>query len=271
MSNINTNAIDTNYPIPGVNNSSQGFRDNFGSIKNNLDTAKAEITDLQSKAIVKTALNGTALNNDMGNTLITNAAVQGFRAKTYNLGSNLPESVLIDVTKADVQYGTITQNTAVTFGGWAPAGTQSNVEIKFTFANNAAYVNFPTTTIDNNGNITVGMLPSARILENYYSNVSGDPVAANTTYTNVLSVPYGVIDVTYEISTTDCGTTLDIRPVNRPQKATQLQIRTPDPVGELGDAPGQMCTDGQYIYVCVGYYDGSATIWGKVGPISAVT
>ena len=145
MSNINTNAINTNYPIPGTNNNSQGFRDNFGSIKNNLDTAKNEISDLQSKAIVKSALAGTALNNDMANTLITNAAVQGFRAKTYNLGSNLPETVLIDVTKADVQYGTITQNTVVSFGGWAPAGTQSNVELKFTFANNAAYVTFPST------------------------------------------------------------------------------------------------------------------------------
>jgi hypothetical protein len=271
MSNINTTAINTNYPVPGTNNNSQGFRDNFGSIKNNLDTAKDEITDLQSKAIVKSALNGTSLNNDMGNTLITNAAVQGFRAKTYNLGSNLPETVLIDVTKADVQYGTITQNTAVTFGGWAPAGTQSNVEIKFTMANNAAFVSFPTTTIDNGGNITVGPLPSARLLENYYSNVSGITVAANTTYTNLISVPYGVIDVSYNVSTTDCGTTIDITPINRPQRATQIQIREPDPAGELGDAPGQICTDGSYVYICVGYYDGSTTIWGKVGPITAVT
>ncbi len=33
MSQINTNGINTNYPVPGQNNSSQGFRDNFAQIK----------------------------------------------------------------------------------------------------------------------------------------------------------------------------------------------------------------------------------------------
>ena len=53
MSTINTNALDVNYPIPGVNNNSQGFRDNFASIKTNLNTAATEITDLQNKVVVK--------------------------------------------------------------------------------------------------------------------------------------------------------------------------------------------------------------------------
>ena len=57
MSTINTNALDVNYPIPGVNNNSQGFRDNFASIKTNLNTAATEITDLQNKVVVKSALN----------------------------------------------------------------------------------------------------------------------------------------------------------------------------------------------------------------------
>ena len=37
MSSINTNGINTNYPVPGVNNNSQGFRDNFAAIKTNLN------------------------------------------------------------------------------------------------------------------------------------------------------------------------------------------------------------------------------------------
>ena len=48
MSTINTNAINVNYPVPGVNNNSQGFRDNFASIVTNLNTAGNEITDLQN-------------------------------------------------------------------------------------------------------------------------------------------------------------------------------------------------------------------------------
>ncbi len=46
MSTINTNSLNVNYPVPGVNNNTQGFRDNFSSIKTNLDTAGTEISDL---------------------------------------------------------------------------------------------------------------------------------------------------------------------------------------------------------------------------------
>jgi len=47
-SNINTNTIDENYPVAGIDNDSQGFRDNFTSIKTNLTTAGTEITELQA-------------------------------------------------------------------------------------------------------------------------------------------------------------------------------------------------------------------------------
>ena len=48
MSTINTNGINGNYPTPGQNNSSQGFRDNFNSIKNNFQYAKDEIETMQT-------------------------------------------------------------------------------------------------------------------------------------------------------------------------------------------------------------------------------
>jgi len=261
MSNINTNAIDTTYPVPGINNSTQGFRDNFTSIKLNLNAAGTEISDIQSKAVVKSALTGTVLNNDMANTLISNAAVQGFRAKTYNMGSNLGSEVMVNVSKADVQYGTITQNTAITFGGWAPSGTQCNVQLILTVANSAAYITFPTTTVSSGGNITLGMTPSARLLENYSSN---GYVTNSTTYTNMVGIPNGVKELHYNFSTIDCGSTLEVEPINRPQRATQLTIRTPAAIGAIGDAPGLTCTDGSYIYICFGTYDGTSHIWGKV-------
>jgi len=261
MSNINTNSIDTTYPIPGVNNSTQGFRDNFTAIKTNLDIAKTEIDDIQSKAVVKSALTGTTLNNDMANTMISNAAVQGFRAKTYNLSSNIGNAITINVTKADVQYGTITQNTAISFGGWAPTGTQSNVQLILTIANSNAYISFPNSTVDANGTIVAGMGASTRLLENYYSNGT---ITANTTYTNIVSSPNGVRTLMYNFSTLDCGTTIEVLPTNRNQKAAQIPVRQPTAQGGIGDAPGQICTDGSYVYVCVGTYDGATPIWGKI-------
>lgn len=44
---INPTNIDGTYPIAGQDNDSQGFRDNFTNIKNNLETARLEITALQ--------------------------------------------------------------------------------------------------------------------------------------------------------------------------------------------------------------------------------
>ena len=46
-SNIVSTTIDENYPVAGVDNDSQGFRDNFTVIKQNFAYAITEIEDLQ--------------------------------------------------------------------------------------------------------------------------------------------------------------------------------------------------------------------------------
>jgi hypothetical protein len=38
--------IDTTFPVPGQDNDTQGFRDNFGNIKNALAAAASELSDL---------------------------------------------------------------------------------------------------------------------------------------------------------------------------------------------------------------------------------
>ena len=71
-SSINPNNINGNYPIAGQDNDSQGFRDNFTNIQNNLTFAKNEIEDLQSKSILTSALNSgqTPVNNMSGAPLV---------------------------------------------------------------------------------------------------------------------------------------------------------------------------------------------------------
>ena len=73
MSSINPNNIDGTYPIAGQDNDSQGFRDNFTNIKNNLTFAKTEIEDLQGKVVLKGALAGTTLSNELNDTIISGA------------------------------------------------------------------------------------------------------------------------------------------------------------------------------------------------------
>jgi hypothetical protein len=269
MSDINTNSINANYPTPGVNNSTQGFRDNFTGIKLGLNQAGTEITDLQNKVIVKSALTGIPLNNDMANTLISNAAVRGFRATTYNVSASAPASITIDVTKADVQYCTIIQNTAISFGGWSPAGTASSVTLILNISQDTpgaanSYITLPTTTLNSSNVVTTGMNLSSRLLENYYSNIADSGVVANAVYTNMVSVPTGARQLSFTFSTIDCGATIDVQPDNRNQKASQITRRTPTAVGARGDAPGTICADNSYMYVCVGTYDGTTNIWGKI-------
>ena len=56
---INPNNIDGAYPVAGQDNNSQGFRDNFTNTATNFQYAADEISDLQAKAVLKSALVGT--------------------------------------------------------------------------------------------------------------------------------------------------------------------------------------------------------------------
>lgn len=227
MSSINTNGINVNYPIPGQNNSSQGFRDNFAAIKTNIDIAGSEISDLQNKVVVKSALNNTIVNNDMGNTLISNASTRSFRSTTYNLGNALAGTVLVDVSLGDVQYGTVAGNVQIQFGSWAPSGTQSNVQLNLAISDPTAVISFPSEVVSSNNNYGL------TTVENYGGVVGSGNV----------SVPYGVSQVNYAFSTTDCGDTISVQPTNRPRQTSQIQQRTPTPTGYQGDVVGTTCVD----------------------------
>jgi hypothetical protein len=229
MSTINTNPINVNYPVPGVNNNSQGFRDNFASIVTNLNTAATELTDLQNKVVVKQALIGTVVNNDMANTLISNASTVGFRATTYNLGNALAGTVLVNASLADVHYGTVAANTTINFGSWPPTGTQSNIQVILSVSNATAVITF-------SGNVIASNNTGATTLENFVSNGGLVTVTA----------PYGVTEMDYIISTTDCGNTLYIEPINRPRQSTQIQQRLITPTGFQGDVTGDVAVGSSF-------------------------
>lgn len=240
-SKINTNGIDANYPVPGKNNSSQGFRDNFGQVKNNLNIAATEITDLQAKVLLKAGLDGTVLNNDMANAQISNCSTRGFRSTTFNLGSSLSGTVLVNVNGADVQEGIIAGNTVLQFGGWSPTGTESNVVLKLSLSPNIAppTISLPNQCVSSNNNFGV------TVLENYQD-------AAGTA---TLTFPANVEILEYKFSSMDCGNTITVTPINRPQQSTQVITRPVPPTGVPGDVAGKVAVDANYIYVCTGNFD----------------
>jgi hypothetical protein len=249
---INTNGINVNYPVPGVNNNSQGFRDNFATIRTNLNTASTEITDLQNNVVVKSALANTSINNDMANTLISNALTRSFRASTYNLGNNISNTITINASLGDVQYGTISGNTTIQFAGWAPAGTQSNLQLELNISNANAVISFPPQ-------VSLTGSYGAETLENF----------ANVANVATVSIPYGVSQLEYRLSTIDCGNTITIEPFNRPRIDTQIQQRTPAPTGFPGDVAGTVSVDANYAYVCTGSYNSIANTLNITATISS--
>jgi hypothetical protein len=86
-SQINPNDIDGAYPVAGQDNNSQGFRDNFTNTKTNFQYAYNEITDLQNNAILKSALSGTTLDNDMGGALLYDYQSQQVSETVIPLGT----------------------------------------------------------------------------------------------------------------------------------------------------------------------------------------
>jgi hypothetical protein len=141
-SNINPNNIDGTYPVAGQDNNSQGFRDNFTNTKTNFQYAATEISDLQSKAVLKAALSGGTLNNDMNGSNLSNAQIQDFSATRVALGT-LSGSVSINYAAG--HYQTVTTGGSITLGfsNFSPAGTQSWVTVRVTVANTAHTLTLP--------------------------------------------------------------------------------------------------------------------------------
>ena len=105
--NINPNNIDGNYPIAGQDNDSQGFRDNFSNIKNNFTFAKSEIEDLQNNAILKNALTGTTLSNDMNRAVLYRPQLRSYTSAFTDLG---PTTGIVTLTFLDANVQKITTN-----------------------------------------------------------------------------------------------------------------------------------------------------------------
>jgi hypothetical protein len=113
-----SNNINTTYPYPGVDNDTQGFRDNFANIKNSLNVAAGEIGNLLQGA-VKT----TDTINDFNRNVIYKPTLQGegyLIGQVTDTNSNSPVSGNVTVNLLDGSYQTmeVSGNTTVSFSNW---------------------------------------------------------------------------------------------------------------------------------------------------------
>ena len=112
-SNINDTAVNSDYPIAGVDNDSQGFRDNFSTIKTNFVAAKAEIETLQT-----TTAKLNVANNFLGNT-VSGANLQNVTETAYVASTTVNTSQNINVDSGGYQEFKAGADITFTLSNWS--------------------------------------------------------------------------------------------------------------------------------------------------------
>jgi hypothetical protein len=189
-SNINPNNIDGTYPVAGQDNNSQGFRDNFTNTKSNFQYAEDEINDLQSKVILKAALSGSVLDNDMLGSLVYNGTIADFGATRVALGS-VTGSQTINYELGHFQTLTTTGSVSLAFTNFPVAGIAGVVNVQVTVSNVAHTLTLPAAVSVNNAGIR-GINTSTNVIT----------FAVTGTYT-------------FQFVTSDGGSTITVNEVNK--------------------------------------------------------
>jgi len=130
-SNINSAAVDAQYPVAGRDNDTQGFRDNFSTIKNSLAAAKEEIEDLQSKAVLKDALTDSEINNNLAGSSIIDANLEETTFNA-NLGPTYSESQQIFFSTGHYQTFIVADDLTITLTGWPAESRYASLRLEIT-------------------------------------------------------------------------------------------------------------------------------------------
>lgn len=139
---INPNLIDGAYPVAGQDNNSQGFRDNFTNTKTNFQYTEDEINDLQTNVLLKAALSGSTLNNNMGNALIYAAQIKAFSATKATIAST---SGSITVNYQSGHYQSINTSGSISLGftGFVAQPAYNYLKLQINITNVAHTVTLP--------------------------------------------------------------------------------------------------------------------------------
>ena len=246
--NINPNNIDGTYPVAGQDNDSQGFRTNFTNTKNNFIYTKSEIEDLQAKAVVKSALTGTTIDNNMSGTVFRSAEVRDLRETRISLGT-VTGTLTLDHIAAPFYTATSSGSLSIAFTGFPTPGKIGRIRLEVTITDNTHTLTFPSS-------ITHGLIGLQG-----YDGIDTVTFAKTGTYL-------------FEFVTDDGGTTVHIADFSRGRMTSADIIAIPpDGIGTAGDVMGMIKYDhtNRYMYVCIADYDGTNVIWHKSGIFTVLT
>jgi hypothetical protein len=125
ISTTTINEIDAEYPVAGVDNDSQGFRDNFSAIKSSLSAAAADLATLNSSTAKLNA------NNDFNGNNIQEANFIANTEEVHNNG-NLTAGQNISFTNGHYQTVGIGGNITLTLADWPATGKLGRMRVVLT-------------------------------------------------------------------------------------------------------------------------------------------
>jgi hypothetical protein len=144
-SQINPSNIDGTYPVAGQPNNTEGFRTNFTNTKTNFEIAAKEITDIQTRAVLKSALPGTTLDNNMNDSELYAVQLRDV-SYTYVPVPATSGAILIDYAAALYQLITPTGNVSISFINWPnKPGTVGSIRIGFNITDPVYTVTLPAS------------------------------------------------------------------------------------------------------------------------------
>jgi hypothetical protein len=114
-SNINESTINELYPVAGIDNDSQGFRDNFSSIKTNFTVTKTELEDLQNNA-ARTDEDVSFNGNEVSN------AVFIYNTDKVYQGGTITNNQNVSLTNGPLQLLGVGANITLTLADWPENG-----------------------------------------------------------------------------------------------------------------------------------------------------
>lgn len=210
---INYVAVNTSYPVPGIDNDSQGFRDNFSAISNALSVAKTELTALQTNSVLKSTLSGTPtpVNNDLFGSTLSNGLYNNMSGAVYGTVTVLSASVVdVDITNGPLQIYALNGNATLRFISWPGSNKYSKIRLHIkstgTIAVPAGTVISGVAITGTSGQfscssttLTAGMIVAVN------GSLSGAGIGSITSYSNGTS---------YRISTTNGSTTFTLTTID---------------------------------------------------------
>jgi hypothetical protein len=205
-SSINTTNIDPEFPVAGQDNNSQGFRDNFLYIKEGLESAAADITDMQ--------INNARLdsNNNFQDNLITNATTAEVYGLVYTASEGSPAGAAdVNLANGPLQFLYVNStDLTITFRGWPAINRYASVRVHM--IGDSTSTKTVTLETENAGLIKFpkGVANGFDLIYNVSKTVSGNYSSgqAQVVLEDVSDLEIG-FNVTAQIGKISAGTTIE--------------------------------------------------------------